>query len=231
MATASLPSPVCTSTGPIVGHHAAATAPAMLRYDLLKATPVIAEPFEYFLIPQFIYTEHLDAIQRDFPDIKDGGSFPLASLKFGAAFKQLTDELVGDRLRAALAEKFNMDLTDRPATLTVRGRTRQKDGQIHTDSVTKMITVLIYLNRGWQGGGGRLRLLKSATDLEATIAEVPPTEGSLVAFRCRPNAWHGHHPHDGPRHSMQLNYVTSNSASRWSSIRHSMSAMLKSLKG
>ncbi|MDX1946254.1 MAG: 2OG-Fe(II) oxygenase [Pirellulaceae bacterium] len=203
----------------------------MLRYDLLAATPVIAEPFEYFMIPQFIRAEHLDAIQRDFPAIKEGGSFPLASLQFGPAFRQLTDELVGEPLRAALAKKFDMDLSDRPATLTVRGRTRMKDGQIHTDSVTKLITVLVYLNRDWSNTGGRLRLLRSATNLEDVIAEVPPTEGSMVAFRCRPNAWHGHHPHDGPRRSMQLNYVTSASASRWSSIRHGVSAMLKSFRG
>jgi len=30
---------------------------------------------------------------------------------------------------------------------------------------------------------------------------------------------------------MQLNYVTSSTASRWSSLRHGMSAMLKSLRG
>ena len=70
-----------------------------------------------------------------------------------------------------------MDLADRPATLTVRGRTRPKDGQIHTDSKTKLITVLLYLNRHWDSPGGRLRLLKNEHDLEDYIAEVPPIRG------------------------------------------------------
>lgn len=203
----------------------------MLRYDLLEAKPIEREPFEYFLIPHFIHTEHLEAIGRDFPDIKAGGSFPLASLTFGPAFQQLTDELVGDRLREALAKKFEMDLAGRPTTLTVRGCTRLKDGQIHTDGASKLITVLLYLNRGWQGTGGRLRLLRSKTNMDDVIAEVPPTEGSLVAFRCRPNAWHGHHQYEGPRRTLQLNYVTNNLVSHWTTFRHGVSAILKSVRG
>jgi hypothetical protein len=63
------------------------------------------------------------------------------------------------------------------------------------------------------------------------IAEVAPEEGALVAFRCRENAWHGHHPFEGRRRSLQLNYVVNSGASRWSSIRHSLSAIVKSLRG
>ena len=135
------------------------------------------------------------------------------------------------KLRHLLARKFDMDFTGRPATLTVRGCTRMKDGQIHTDSQSKLITVLLYLNRDWKASGGRLRLLRSGHDIDDVIAEVPPDEGALLAFRCRENAWHGHQPFDGPRRSLQLNYVVSDSASRWSNIRHSMSAILKSLRG
>jgi hypothetical protein len=209
---------------------AAAPAAEMLRYDLLQAVPVVTQPFEYFHMPEFIRGEHLDAIQRDFPEIKDGGSYNLSSLRYGPAFRQLCNELVGERLRGILAEKFAIDLAGRETTLTVRGRARLKDGQIHTDSVTKLITVLVYLNRGWNSAGGRLRLLRSATNMEDVIAEVPPIEGALIAFRCRPNAWHGHHQHEGPRRSMQLNYVTSSIASTWSHVQHSVTAMLKSLR-
>lgn len=203
---------------------------SMLRLDLLRQTPLVTEPFEYVIIPQFVRSEHLDALQRDFPRIAEGGSFPLSALHYGPAFQQLTSELEGEELRALFAEKFAMDLEDRPTTLTVRGRTRPKDGKIHTDSRSKLITVLLYLNRHWGADGGRLRLLRSAHDLEDVVAEVPPEEGALVAFRNRPNAWHGHHPFDGERRSMQLNYVVDATASRWSSIRHSVSAMFKTLR-
>jgi hypothetical protein len=203
---------------------------SMLELNQLRETPLVSEPFEHLVVPRFVKAECLEAIGRDFPPIASGGSFPLKSLRYGPAFQRLTDELLGDELRHILAVKFDMDLSERPATLTVRGRTRPKDGQIHIDSKTKLITVLLYLNRHWTAEGGRLRLLRSEHDLEDVVAEVPPDEGSLVAFRCRENAWHGHHPFDGERRSLQLNYVVSQSASRWSSLRHSMSAMLKSLR-
>jgi hypothetical protein len=197
----------------------------------LTEVEVVRHPFEYFIIPRFLSEECLDDIQQDFPIINQGGSYPLSALRYGPAFKRLTDELLGARLRDILARKFEMDFTGRPATLTVRGCTRMKDGQIHIDSQSKLITVLLYLNRDWHAAGGRLRLLKSAHDIDDLIAEVPPEEGALLAFRCRENAWHGHQPFDGPRRSLQLNYVVSDTASRWSNIRHSLSAMLKSLRG
>jgi hypothetical protein len=203
----------------------------MLRYDLLAEVEVMKLPFEHFIIPRFLMADCLDAVQRDFPIINQGGSFPLSALRYGPAFAQLTAELLGDRLRHLLARKFDMDFTGRPATLTVRGCTRMKDGQIHIDSQSKLITVLLYLNRDWKASGGRLRLLRNSHDMDDMIAEVPPEEGALLAFRCRENAWHGHQPFDGPRRSLQLNYVVSDSASRWSNIRHSLSAMLKSLRG
>jgi SM-20-related protein len=208
-----------------------ATPDSLLRYDLLTEVEVVQHPFEYFAIPRFVREEHLAAIHRDFPIINQGGSFPLSALRYGPAFAQLTDELLGDRLRKLLARKFEMDFTGRPATLTVRGCTRLKDGQIHTDSASKLITVLLYLNRDWNAAGGRLRLLHNSHDIDNIVAEVPPEEGSLLAFRCRENAWHGHQPFDGPRRSLQLNYVTSEGASHWSHVRHTLSAMLKGLRG
>jgi len=201
---------------------------SMLELAALRETTLISEPFEHLIVPRFVKAECLEAIERDFPPIASGGSFPLNSLHYGPAFEQLTDELLGDDVRQVFAEKFAIDLSERPATLTVRGRTRLKDGQIHIDSKSKLITVLLYLNRHWTAGGGRLRLLRSEHDLEDVVAEVPPDQGALVAFRCRPNAWHGHHPFDGERRSMQLNYVVSETASRWSSLRHSVSALFKS---
>jgi SM-20-related protein len=222
-----------TAIAPAAGSAGVAdnTRDSFLRFDLLTEIDVVQHPFEYFVIPRFVREEQLDAIRRDFPIINQAGSFPLSALRYGPAFRKLTDEMLGERLRKLMARKFEMDLTSRPATLTVRGCTRLKDGQIHTDSASKLITVLLYLNRDWNAAGGRLRLLNNSYDIDDVIAEVPPEEGSLLAFRCRENAWHGHLPFDGPRRSLQLNYVTSEGASRWSNVRHTLSAMLKSLRG
>ena len=98
--------------------------------------------------------------------------------------------------------------------ITVRGQARPKDGRIHTDSVTKLVTVLLYLNQAWKGEGGSLRLLRSNASFDDYFADVPPEAGTAVFFRCTDNAWHGHTPYVGPRRALQLNWVTDESVVR-----------------
>ena len=66
--------------------------------------------------------------------------------------------------QATIAEKFEVDLVDKPKMYSLRGYTRSKDGRIHTDSKDKIITVLLYLNENWSQEGGKLRVLRSGTD-------------------------------------------------------------------
>jgi len=44
-----------------------------------------------------------------------------------------------------------------------------------------------------------LRLLRSPTDLDDVILEVPPQQGTLLAFRRSHNSYHGHKQFSGPR--------------------------------
>jgi hypothetical protein len=39
---------------------------------------------------------------------------------------------------------------------TVRGVTGKRDGHIHTDTKSKFVTLLLYLNSGWQPEGAHL---------------------------------------------------------------------------
>lgn len=201
----------------------------LLNIDAFRSTPLQTEPFEYLTVPGFVRDDRIAAILGDYPKVEKGGSFPLIALDYGPVFKDLCDELQSEALRDAFAEKFDMDLTGRPTTLTVRGRCRLKDGQIHTDSDSKLITVLIYMNDSWDADGGRLRLLRSPEDLDDMVAEVPPEAGSLVCFRNRENAWHGHGPFEGVRRALQLNWVTGEAAVRQSERRHRRSAFWKKL--
>ena len=107
-----------------------------------------------------------------------------------------------------MEKKLGVDLNGRPTMVTARGVSAARDGQIHTDSRTKLITVLIYMNNAWEAKTGRLRLLRGPDDLEDVIAEVPPDEGTLLIFKNEPNAWHGFHAFEGPRRVIQLNWVT-----------------------
>lgn len=202
---------------------------SLLNLDAFQQASLQTEPFEYLTVPGFVKKDQIAEILADYPTIAKGGSFPLIALTYGAVFKKLCDELQGDALRQAFAEKFGMDLQDRPTTLTVRGRCRAKDGQIHTDSDTKLITVLVYLNNHWDADGGRLRLLRSSDNLDDMITEVPPEAGSMVCFRNRDNAWHGHGSFDGVRRVLQLNWVTDEAAAKQAERRHRRSAFWKKL--
>ena len=110
---------------------------------------------------------------------------------------------------------------------TVRGRCQQKDGRIHTDSKSKIITVLIYLNPQWENAAGRLRLLRGPDDIEDYAAEVPPDEGTLLAFRRSENSFHGHKTFVGERRVIQFNWVTDRGTVWRESLRHRLSAWIK----
>jgi hypothetical protein len=171
------------------------------------------------------------AIDKDYPEVGRAGSFPLREVTYGPGFAKLIEEMRSEEFRKAFEEKFNLDLTNRPDMITVRGRCSDKDGKIHTDSETKIITILIYMNSAWESPGGQLRLLRSGTNLEDVILEVPPTEGTLLAFRRSNNSWHGHKPFTGPRRVIQFNWVTSEAVVRREQSRHRFSAWMKKFRG
>jgi SM-20-related protein len=202
----------------------------MLDFPALKAATVQHEPFDHLVVPGFLKPEAVAAVEADFPVIEQPGSFPLKSLTYGDAFRRLSEALQGAELAKALGDKFNMNLINQPSMLTVRGQCKPTDGQIHTDSTGKLITVLVYVNDSWNADGGRLRLLRSADDIEDYAAEVPPHAGTMLAFRCSENAWHGHKPFDGQRRSMQLNWVRDTAYLRKEQFRHRISALLKKVR-
>jgi hypothetical protein len=211
-----------------------AAAPAIDTLDIaaLAATPVATDPFAHVVVPHFVPPAFLRHIQDDLPPMASGGSFPPGSLKLGPAAASLVAQMEGPALRAAIAAKFGLDLADAPVMLTLRGRTREKDGRIHTDSVAKRVTVLLYLNPqtdAWAKQEGCLRLLRSATDLEDYAVEVPPVNGTLLVFPNRPATWHGHRTFVGQRHAIQLNYMTNDDRARSELRRHRWSAFVKRL--
>jgi SM-20-related protein len=199
------------------------------NFDLaaFRATPLATEPFAYLVVPGFIKQDALARINADYPKIAERGSFPAGQVDFGPAFQSLLDDLESDEFRAAFEQKFGLELAGRPTTTTVRGQCGAGDGKIHTDSVSKIITVLIYMNSAWEEPGGRLRLLRSGNDLNDIIVEVPPAEGTMLAFKRADNSWHGHEPFVGERRVIQFNWVTSEGSRQIVMLRHHASALLK----
>jgi hypothetical protein len=197
----------------------------------VRRAPLNREPFAYLMVPNFVRAANIAAINADFPQVTHAGSFPLPTLKYGPAFGAFMDAIRGEEFARAVSEKLGIDLADRPTMVTVRGQSAARDGQIHTDSRTKLVTVLIYMNGKWENPTGRLRLLRSADNLNDVIAEVPPDEGTLLIFKNEPNAWHGFEAFDGPRRVIQLNWVTSSRVVWWEQTRHKVSAFVKRLRG
>jgi len=101
---------------------------------------------------------------------------------------------------------------------TVRGQCTARDGHIHTDSDTKLVTMLLYTNRSWECASARLRLLRSTKRLDDYAAEVPAAESTLVIFRNAPNAWHGFAPFHGQRRVIQVNWCPIRAS--WRARRH-----------
>jgi SM-20-related protein len=208
---------------------AAGSAMTHLNLDLLKSTPVQTAPYDYAIVPQFLSPASVASVNATYPAISAGGSYPVESLATGMAIKEVIDELDGPAFERLIEEKFNVDLKGRPKMYSLRGYTRAKDGQIHTDSKDKIITVLLYLNENWQQPGGRLRILKNAHNVDDFVAEVPPDNGTLLVFKRSDTSWHGHHPFDGPRRSLQMNWMTTEGSLGWHKVRHSISAAYKKL--
>ncbi len=202
----------------------------MLDYAALDETPVADEPFAHVVVRDFLPPALLARIHDELPRRARGGSFPPQALPLGPTAGALMRELEGPVLRQAIADKFGLALDDAPSMLTVRLATRAKDGQIHTDSLAKRVTALLYLNppsTAFENQDGCLRLMRSATDLEDYAVEIPPTDGTLLVFPNGPRSWHGHRTHVGQRYSVQLNYMTDDAKARSEMRRHRLSAFLK----
>lgn len=203
----------------------------LVDFESLRNRDAARDPFSYVIVPSFIRSEAQSGIEDDFPDVDHPGSFPLASLRYGPRFSALIADLTGQEMKALVEAKLGIDLTGRPVTVTVRGQSRAADGQIHTDSKSKLVTLLLYMNESWENSFGRLRLLRGPDSLEDYAAEVPPDRGTLLLFRNGPAAWHGFEAFEGRRRVIQVNWVTDEGVVRREGARHRLSAFMKRLFG
>jgi len=204
----------------------------LLDYAALRAAPVSDAPFRHILVRNFVPPQALARVHADLPRSQRGGSFPPEALPLGPAAAALVQELESDTLRRLIGAKLGMALDDAPSMLTVRVFCRDKDGQIHTDSLAKRVTILLYLNpeqEAFNQQDGCLRLLRGPDDLDDYAVEVPPTNGTLLVFPNGPATWHGHRTYVGQRYSMQLNYMTNDAKARNELRRHRLSAFVKRL--
>lgn len=199
----------------------------VLDLHALAQAPMVREPFEYTVVRDFIPAAMQPPLLTDFPAIPYPGLLPVEATRFGPSFAALIEAVRSRELAEVFSVKFGLDLTKRPMMVTVRGQCDAQDGRIHTDSETKLVTALLYLNPPWTASGGRLRLLRRGDDLGDMLAEVPPDFGTLVAFRRSDRSFHGHEPFVGPRRYIMFNWMA-NGFAAWREItRHRISAVVK----
>ena len=200
----------------------------ILNKQALMAAIINKDFFPYCYIKNSLNNNQLTKkILLDFPLINKGGSFNIPSKE--NSINELVNDFKNPVIKSILSDKFNVDL-DRASTIaTLRGYSRRKDGNIHSDSSSKILTILIYLNKTWDHENGLLRLLKTKDNLDDYIVEIPANLGSMVIFKVTNNCWHGYKSFEGERKSIQINYVHKRSH-KVHLIRHSISSFFKKFK-
>lgn len=186
----------------------------VVDFDAFDRAPLRKDPCDYVVVPHFVKPEALAEINRDYPEIAEPGNFPPEQLRYGPRFATLLQELASPEMRERFAAKFGLDLGDLVLQTTVRKYSEASDGNIHNDSRTKIVTALIYFNEQWPHAGGRLRLLRSADDIDDFAVEVAPEGGTLLAFRRSERSYHGFVPCEAERRSLQMYWVKPKRESR-----------------
>jgi hypothetical protein len=179
----------------------------MINLEKLSHTTLENDPFEYCVVSEFVDPQALPTLIEEFPSVPGPANYDPSKLHYGESFQTLLDQLNHPSFSDAVGKIFGVQLTGYPSTITVRGHCELSDGDIHTDHWTKIVTVLIYFNDQWPHEGGRLRLLRSANDIEDYAAEITPEGGSLLAFLRSDHSYHGHKRFVGERRIIQINWI------------------------
>lgn len=180
---------------------------AILNLGAFENTPLQRDPFDFLIAEHVMSDEALAIVNRDYPAIDIPANFKPEDLEYGPAFRQLLEEVDSPEFQAAVERKFGVNLDNTEKTITVRKFSEMSDGNIHTDHWSKVVTVLIYFNEEWTQEGGKLRMLRSKTDIEDFAAEATPLGGTLLAFRRSNNSFHGYKRFQGERRMVQINWV------------------------
>lgn len=182
----------------------------MLNFDALREARTRTEPFTYIVADNTLTQDEAEGVRDDYPEITKTGYLPLSKLEAKGSFKELIDDLQSEELAEVLSEKLNLDLVGKPRMITVRKLSKIGDGRIHNDSLSKICTMLVYLNEDWNPDeGGAIRALNGDQDMDDFAEEVTPIAGNVFAFARSETSWHGHPPFAGERYVVQTTFLTS----------------------
>lgn len=205
---------------------------SILNADAVRNAPLSREPYSFFLGSGVLKEDTIPDLKRDFPNITKPGYLTVDEVDLKGKFKTLIDEIESDEFSSVLSEKFGINLNQYPRLTTIRKLSQAKDGRIHTDGPSKVMTLLIYMNDEWQAdGSGRLRVLYDENNFEPYAAEVPPTMGTVFGFLRSDNSWHGHQPFAGERKVVQTAWITDAKELERKKKRNGMAQFFKGIFG
>ena len=145
---------------------------ALIDLNSIESAPINESFFPFFSVLNCI-TEEGKVLPQNFPDLVKGGSYPSNMPGLSPVMESLIAEIESNEMQETLSKKFGINLDDVEVVTTIRGYSRLKDGKIHTDSKTKVLTLLLYLNESWEENTGLLRMLKNNHAVSYTHLTLP----------------------------------------------------------
>lgn len=202
----------------------------LLDPEAIRSSTYSSDPFPHFLGSQFLRQEAIPALRQSYPPITRPGYLTVDDIPLSGAFKTLIDELESEELTDTLSDRFGVDLHPFPRLTTVRKVSQAKDGRIHTDGPSKVMTMLVYMNDGWdEQEDGRLRVLYDGKNFEPYACEVPPVMGTVFGFLRSDHSWHGHKPFTGERRVVQTAWIADADELERKKRRNSLAKTLKNI--
>ena len=204
----------------------------VLEVDAVRSAPLKHDPYTFFLGSKFIRDDAINPLRESFPAIDKPGFLTVDEVEMNEPFKNLIEELEGPELTDELSSKFGQDLHAFPRLTTIRKISQLKDGGIHTDGKSKVMTLLLYMNDEWRPNReGRLRVLYNGREFEPFATEIPPTMGTVFAFLRADNSWHGHLPFAGERRVVQVAWIRDAAELERKKKRNKTAQFVKSIFG
>ena len=197
-------------------------------------TLVRDQPFPFLIARGQLPAAAAAELARDFPRYPNAGFFPHEARDCGPSVNRLVDDLTAPAFANAIGARLGIpDLGDKPHLVTICRSLNKRHGTIHTDSRSKVVTALVYLNESWPDiSEGCFRFLNRIDDIDdLVVPEVRPLYGHLVAFRRADNSFHGHLPHEGERRVIQVAWLTSEEEKLRKTQRGKLSRWFKKLFG
>lgn len=217
-------------------HSPTPSEPALLDPQRLEQADTIvrAEPFAFVVARGQLPDAARTTLAKDFPRYTGAGFFPHEERDCGPSINRLIGELVSPAFADAIGTRLGLPgLGSHPTLVTICGSLNKRHGTIHTDSRSKIVTALVYLNEHWPDtSAGCFRLLRRIDDIDdLVLPEIPPLYGHLVAFRRADNSFHGHLPYEGERRVIQVARLTSEEEKLRKTRRGRLSRLFKKLFG